>query len=172
MIEAITEANYARAMPQAPVEKAGLRSHTLTLPYPISANRYWNSFPLGKRIMTAPSAEAKAYKRQVALMAKAMGITEPIRGRVQIDIKLYPNRPQDWQKRMRKDGVAWDDTVQCLDLDNARKVVYDSLKGVVIEDDKWVRRDTGERMEPDQFGARLVLVVTEIPMEVVQGDLL
>ncbi len=31
-----------------------MKSITITLPYPISANRYWNSFPLGKRIMTAP----------------------------------------------------------------------------------------------------------------------
>lgn len=149
----------------------GVKSHTLTLPYPISANRYWNSFPLGKRIMTAPSAEAKKYKRDVALIAKAQGIRQPIAGRVRIDLKLYPNRPQDWQKRQRKDGAAWDDTVQCLDLDNARKVVYDSLKGVVIEDDKWVRQDSGERMEPDEHGARLVLTVTALTTDQPQTDL-
>lgn len=141
------------------------KSHTLTLPYPISANRYWNSFPLGKRIMTAPSAEAKSYKRHVEQIARAMGIREPIRGRVRIDLKLYPERPQDWQRRQRKDGPDWDDTVRCLDLDNARKVVYDSLKGVVIEDDKWVRKDTGERMEPDELGARLVITVTALQVE-------
>lgn len=138
---------------------------TLTLPYPISANRYWNSFPLGKRIMTAPSAEAKAYKRHVEKIAKAMGIREPIRGRVRIDLQLFPERPQDWQRRQRKEGPAWDDTVRCLDLDNARKVVYDSLKGVVIEDDKWVRKDSGERMEPDEYGARLVITVTALQVE-------
>jgi len=150
---------YARA-PASPAQQ-----HVLVLPYPISANRYWNSFPLGKRIMTAPSAEAKKYKRDVALIAKAQGIRQPITGRVRIDLRLYPNRPQDWQKRQRKDGAAWDDTVQCLDLDNARKVVYDSLKGVVIEDDKWVRQDSGERMEPDEHGARLVLIVTALSTE-------
>lgn len=148
------------------------RSITLTLPYPISANRYWNSFPLGKRIMTAPSAEAKKYKRDVALIAKAAGVRDPIQGRVQIDIQLYPKRPLDWQARQRKVGVDWDDTVQCLDLDNARKVVYDSLNGVVIEDDKWVRRDTGERMEPDADGPRLVVTVTELMTKNPQGALI
>lgn len=133
----------------------------LTLPYPISANRYWKSFLIGKRVMNGPSSEAQKYKRTVALLAKAAGVREPIKGRVQIDIKLYPHRPQDWQKRMAKDPLFWDDTVQCLDLDNARKVLYDSLKGVAIEDDKWVRRDTGERMEPDGE-ARVVVTITPI----------
>lgn len=136
---------------------------TLTLPYPISANRYWKSFPLGGRTMTAPSHEAKQYKKTVALLAMAAGVRAPITGRVQIDIKLYPHRPLDWQKRMKRDGAAWDDTVQCLDLDNARKVLYDSLKGVAIEDDKWVRRDTGERMEPDGE-ARVVVTITPLPV--------
>lgn len=147
-----------------------MRTITLTLPYPISANRYWNSFPLGKRIMTVPSAEAKRYKRDVALLAKAAGVREPIKGRVQIDIKLYPSRPLDWKKRMAKDPLAWDDTVQCLDLDNARKVLYDSLKGVAIEDDKWVRRDTGERMEPDGE-ARVVVTITQLVTEQPQSAL-
>src|SRR5690606_14915191 len=96
----------------------------------------------------------------------------PIRGRVRIDLKLYPERPQDWQRRQRKEGPAWDDTVRCLDLDNARKVVYDSLKGVVIEDDKWVRKDSGERMEPDEHGARLVITVTALQVEQPQMGLL
>lgn len=138
-----------------------MRAITLTLPWPVSANRYWNSFPLGKRIMTAPSSEAKKYKRDVALLAKAAGVREPIKGRVQIDIKLYPHRPLDWKKRVAKDPLFWDDTVQCLDLDNARKVLYDALKGVAIEDDKWVRRDTGERMEPDGE-ARVVVTITSL----------
>lgn len=143
---------------------------TLTLPYPISANRYWVSFPLAGRTMTAPSKEAKKYKAEVAKLAMLAGIRKPIFGRVQIDIKLYPHRPLDWQKRMKRDGAAWDDTVQCLDLDNARKVLYDSLKGVAIEDDKWVRRDTGERMEPDGE-ARVVVTITPMPVHQPQASI-
>lgn len=139
---------------------------TLTLPYPISANRYWRTFmPKGfKAPVTTLSSEAKAYKEQVGWMVKAAGVLKPIKGRVQIEVRLYPNRPQDWQKRMRTAGANWDDTVQCIDLDNANKVLLDSLKGVAIEDDKWVRRIVAERMEPDGEG-RVVVTITPIAAE-------
>jgi crossover junction endodeoxyribonuclease RusA len=141
-----------------------LKTIQLTLPYPISANRYWRSFSAGKRVVTVPSAEAKDYKQSVQLIAQAAGVRAPITGRVHIHLQLFPNRPQDWQKRMRQHGASWDDTVQCIDLDNARKVLYDSLKGVAIEDDKWVRSDSGERMEPDGE-ARVVVTITALQVE-------
>lgn len=139
-----------------------MNSITLTLPYPISANRYWKTFVLGKRVMAAPSAEAKAYKKSVAALCLAAGIKAPITGRVHIDVKLFPAQPLDWQKRMRAVGAGWDDSVRCIDLDNANKVLLDSLKDVVIDDDKWVRRLTAERMEPDAGPARVVVTVTAI----------
>ena len=114
-----------------------------------------------KAPVTVVSAEAKSYKSQVGWIAKSAGIRTPIAGRVAIDLKLYPKRPQDWQKRAQRDPHGWDDTVQCLDLDNARKVLYDALKGVVIDDDKWIRRDSGERMEPDGE-ARVVVTITQL----------
>ncbi|HIH2621679.1 TPA: RusA family crossover junction endodeoxyribonuclease [Burkholderia cenocepacia] len=138
---------------------------TVTLPYPISANRYWNSFPLGKRIMTAPSSEAKAYKRDVAFLLKAAGVRDVIKGRVRVDIVLYAKRPQDWQKRQRQFGAHWDDTVQRIDLDNARKVLYDSLKNIAIEDDFWIWKDSGEVAEPDAHGPRVVVTITPIVVE-------
>ena len=61
--------------------------------------------------------------------------------------------------------------MQCLDLDNANKVLFDALKGVVIEDDRWVRRITSERMEPDGE-ARVEVTITAIHPEPVQGGLL
>ena len=135
-------------------------SITLTLPYPLSANRYWRTYmPKGfKAPVTVVSSDAKAYKAQVCGLAKIAGVKAPIAGRVAIDIRLYPNLPQDWQKR---DPMAWDDTVQCLDLDNANKVLFDALKGVAIVDDKWVRRITSERMEPDGE-ARVVITITPL----------
>lgn len=146
---------------------------TLTLPYPISANRYWRTYmPKGfKAPVTVPSAEAKAYKAQVCGLAKIAGVGKPIAGRVAVEIRLYPNRPQDWQKRVKRDPVAWDDTVQCLDLDNANKVLFDALKGVAIDDDKWVRRIVSERMEPDGE-ARVEITITPIEPEARQGGLL
>lgn len=141
---------------------------TLELPYPVSANRYWASRTVkgkfGKASFTTTyvTAEAKEFKAKVLAAALIAGITKPLLGRVSIDYKLYPHRPQDYLKRMKINPVTWDDTVQCVDLDNAQKVLLDSLKDVVMEDDKFVRRITAERMEPDEFGARLVVTITEI----------
>jgi crossover junction endodeoxyribonuclease RusA len=132
----------------------------LVLPYPISANRYWRSFvPRGhQRAIVTLSDEAKSYKQQVGWMCKAAGIMSPIAGRVEVDIKLYPKRPQDWAKRAAKNPNGWDDDVQCLDLDNVNKVLFDAIKGIAIDDDKWIRRISSERMEPDGE-ARVVLVI-------------
>lgn len=148
-----------------------MKTVTLTLPYPPSANRYWASRVCGKRAIPYVTADAKAFKAQVFALVRAAGITAPITGRVQLDVKLYPHRPLDWQKRMRAAGAAWDDTVQCIDLDNANKVLLDSIKDLVIEDDRWVRRLSAERMEPDAQPARVVVTVTAIPHEVVNETL-
>jgi len=144
---------------------------TLTLPYPISANRYWRSRAVKGVSMTYVSPEARAYKQQVAWLAKAAGVRQPISGRVCVSYVLYPKRPQDWAKRAEKDPLGWDDTVACLDLDNAQKVLFDALKGVVIEDDKWVRRIEAERAEPDGE-ARLVVTITPLAVITPQASLL
>lgn len=146
----------------------------LTLPYPLSANRYWRSFvPRGHaRAIVTLSDEAKAYKQEIGWLAKKAGIRTPLAGRVAIEIRLYPKRPQDWERRARKNPLAWDDDVQCIDLDNANKVLLDSLKGIAIEDDRWVRRIVAERMEPDGE-ARVVVTITPLALPAhPQGDLL
>lgn len=121
--------------------------------------------------MTYVSAEAKAYKQQVGWLAKAAGIRQPIAGRVAVSYTLYPKRPLDWAKRASKDPAAWDDGVLCIDLDNAQKVLFDALKGVVIEDDKWVRRIEAERAEPDGE-ARLVVRIWPLAVITPQASLL
>lgn len=135
---------------------------TLVLPYPISANRYWRTVVPrgGRRAMTFVSPEAVDYKKQVIAIAKQSGIDQPIHGRVSVEYTLYPKRPLDWAKRARK-SVDWDDDVMCIDLDNAQKVLFDSLKNVVFDDDKWVRKITAERAEPDGE-ARVVVVIRSI----------
>jgi crossover junction endodeoxyribonuclease RusA len=150
---------------------------TLTLPYPISANRYWATRTVpakGARkamAMTYVTPEAKAYKADVEALCVAAGVRRPLPGRVAIAVQLFPHRPLDWQTRQRKLGAAWDDGVQCLDLDNANKVLLDALKDVAIEDDRWVRRLTSERMEPDGE-ARVVVTITAMPVAQPQADLL
>lgn len=145
---------------------------TLTLPYPLSANRYWRPVPIGKHVTIVPTKEAKAYRKEVASLCAVAGIHSPLSGRVEIAVALYPHRPLDWQKRQRQHGAAWDDTVQCIDVDNANKVLLDALKGVAIDDDKWVRRLVAERMEPDAEGSRVVVTIRQMPLPVVQGSLL
>lgn len=139
---------------------------TLKLPYPVSANRYWATrvvTPKGGRpmAMTYVTAEAKAYKESVGWLLKAHGVRAALPGRVQVDIQMYPHRPLDYKKRMAKDPMYWDDTVQRLDLDNARKVVNDALKDLAFSDDKCIFKDSGEVMEPD--GREACLIVTIRP---------
>lgn len=146
-----------------------MKQITLTLPYPISSNRYWATrvvSPKGKRPMaiTYVTPEARDFKAEVLELARAAGILAPMLGRVQVEAWLYPNRPQDYQKRQRQHGEQWDDTVQCLDLDNAMKVLLDALKDVVMADDKFVRRIASQRMEPDDKPARVVVRITSLPV--------
>jgi len=146
----------------------------LTLPYPISANLYWRSFvPRGhQRAIVTLSDEAKAYKQEVGWLCRQAGVRVPLAGRVAVEIELYPQRPQDWARRARKAPMTWDDDVRCIDLDNANKVLLDSLKGVAIEDDKWVRELLMRRMEPDG-DARVVVRIRQMALPASpQGDLL
>lgn len=144
---------------------------TVTLPYPISANRYWTQITLpaakgsktGKqRILNVPSREAKAYKDSVGWLARAAGIRTPFTWRIAMEIELYPHRPQDWQRRQRLDPIAWDDSVQCIDLGNCEKVLADALQGIVYEDDRWIWVENKRRMLPDEKGARVVVTVTPL----------
>lgn len=146
---------------------------TLTLPMPPSSNRYWRTTVRGSFVSTYVSAEAKEFKEKVGWLCKAAGIRAPLTGRVRINVELYPARPLDWAKRVKKLGATWDDGVRCIDLDNANKVLLDALKGVAIVDDGWpVRSLHCDRMEPDEHGARVVLRIEQLAQPVVQGDLL
>jgi crossover junction endodeoxyribonuclease RusA len=141
----------------------------LTLPYPISANRYWasrvvKSKDTGKWMaMTYVTPEAKAFREQCA-WAASRAIRKPFEGRVEVLLELYPQRPQDWARRAAKDPLRWDDDVRCIDLGNAEKVLSDSLQGIVFTDDKWIWHLDKRRMEPDAAGARVVLRVSELAL--------
>ncbi len=136
----------------------------LHLPYPISSNLYWRSFvPKGhKRALVVLSAEARAYKAEVHwIVLVETKLRRPLQGKVALHIVLHPIAPKDAAARARKAPETWTETVRCIDLDNALKVTIDCLKGVVIEDDKWVYRIVAERGEPVERGA---VVVTVTPM--------
>lgn len=86
----------------------------LTLPPPISANRYWRTF----RNRTVVSAEAKTYKTAVGWIARA-AVDEPITQPITITLHWF---------RPAKRG----------DVDNAIKVTLDALNGIVYADDSQV----------------------------------
>jgi crossover junction endodeoxyribonuclease RusA len=105
----------------------------LTLPYPVSVNRYWLTAVNKKtgRAMMFPSKDAKVYKAQIGWIARAAGVRKPIAGAVEFRFRLVP------------------DSRVCMDLDNGLKVVIDALKNIVFGDDSQVYRIVAERGEPD-----------------------
>ena len=133
----------------------------LTLPYPISANRYWRTYlPRGcSARVTTVSPEARAYQDRVRRVAREAGVHRPLTGRVAVSYVLYPKRPQDWKRRQKMNPSGWDDSVQCMDLDNAQKVLFDAMEGIVYENDGLIRRIEGERAVPD--GPARVCVTVE-----------
>lgn len=134
----------------------------LTLPYPISANRYWATRVVKAKAtgqwmsMTYVTPDAEGYRRQVARIAAASGIGQPFPWRVAVELDLYPHRPQDWARRANRDPIGWDDDVRCIDLGNAEKVLSDALQGIVFNDDRWIWDLHKRRKEPDGEG-RVVL---------------
>ncbi len=150
----------------------------LVLPYPISANRYWATRvvkPKGgqARAMTYVTPEAEEYRQKVRAVALAAGVSRPMLCRVEMWLRLYPARPQDWARRACLDPAGWDDGVLCMDLGNAEKVLADALQGIVYDDDRRIWRQHKERMEPDAKGARVELAIRAIPRRAVpQAELL
>jgi len=142
----------------------------LVLPYPISANRYWRPVRIGKHITIVPTTEAKAYRHEVAVLARKAGVYI-LQGRLALAVQLYPHRPLDWAKRARKDPDYWADTVQCIDLGNCEKVLSDALNLVTWHDDKQLHRITLERMDPDEHGARVVVTISPIVREAIAPGL-
>ena len=92
----------------------GRVAQSVVLPLPPSANRYWRS--VHGRVVV--SAAAKAYKAGVWLQAQHAGL-HPFAGPVAIYVHVY---------RARKAG----------DLDNANKVLLDSLCGIAYSDDSQI----------------------------------
>jgi crossover junction endodeoxyribonuclease RusA len=151
---------------------------TVTLPWPVSANAYWRTRVITPRTGGAPRAityvskEAEQYKESVGWMLRNAGVRRALQGRVRIDMQLRPSCPQDWKKRARENPLWWADTVRRPDLDNARKVLYDALKGIAIEDDIQVWKDTAEVLEPEEgVGACVVVRISRCEKDDPRGVL-
>lgn len=88
--------------------------------------------------LTYVTTEAKAYKLQVGLMARAAGI-KMLLGPVSVRITLHP--------RTTKDGKA---SRSRLDLDNIIKITIDALNGIAWRDDSqivWILAEVGGAMD-------------------------
>lgn len=133
---------------------------TLSLPWPVSANRYWITVVNKKtlRAMTFPSNEAQAYREQVGWLARAAGVKQPLAGPIEVTLTLYPQLPKDWAKRAKDDPAWWDLSVRTIDLDNSQKVVWDSLKNIAFTDDRMIRKAHSEIAVPDGE-ARVVVTI-------------
>lgn len=118
---------------------------TLSLPYPVSANRYWRTN--SKTGAVYLSSEAKAYKRQVRTIAIASGVLNPMTRPVNVDVVFHA--------RMNKDGS---ESGVVLDIDNVNKVLLDSMNNLVYVDDKQVRRYLIEFGSPIVDGGLTVTV--------------
>lgn len=118
---------------------------TLSLPYPVSANRYWRTN--GKTGAVYLSAEAKAYKREVRAIAIASGALNPMTCLVNVEVAFHA--------RMNKSGA---ESGVVLDIDNVNKVLLDSMNNLVYVDDKQVRRYLIEFSDPIVGGGLTVTV--------------
>lgn len=78
----------------------------LTLPYPLSSNKYWRPVRIGKQITIVPTAEAKSFKSELAWLCRKAGIKKPFTGRIELCIKLYPKRPLDALRRIDRKSVV------------------------------------------------------------------
>jgi len=111
---------------------------TLTLPVPPSSNRYWRIWR-GKAVKTA---EARAYRDRVAVLAHQQGVHGLLRGPVAVTVR-------------------WFRAAHMGDLDNRLKVALDSLNGVAWADDRQIVELHAYRAE-DKAHARLEVTVTEV----------
>ena len=114
----------------------------LTLPYPVSANRYWRVF--GGRVVH--SAEARSYRTEVQINAREKRVA-PLAGDVSVHVALCPE--------LTKKGDA---SKTRLDLDNCIKVALDALQGIAFNNDKQVVKLVAE-LGPARIGGALIVEV-------------
>lgn len=109
----------------------------IVLPLPPSSNRYWRNC----RGRTFVSAEAKAFKQEVALLC-ATARVRPVEGACGVSMDVY---------RARRSG----------DLDNKIKCTLDSLNKIAFNDDSQIVEIKARRFD-DKANPRVEIEVYEV----------
>ena len=100
----------------------------IDLNYPPSANRYWRCF----RNRMVLSKDAEEFKKHVQDTVKGMEL-HLTHDPVLVIISLSP-----------KLTVKGEASKTCIDLDNALKVILDSLQGIAYQNDKQIKKIIAE----------------------------
>lgn len=115
---------------------------TLELPYPVSMNAIWRSYR-GRQVLTQ---EARRYRNEIKYVcsnAKA----KMIHGEVSVVIELRP--------KLTATGRA---SKVLMDLDNCIKATLDGLQGIVIDNDRNVKRIYAYYGEPVEYGGLIITI--------------
>ena len=122
------------------------RMITLQLPYPVSMNAIWRTYK-NKQVLTA---EARRYRNEIKYICSQQK-AKLIPGAVSVVLELRP--------KLTVTGRA---SKVLIDLDNCIKATLDGLQGIVIDNDKNVKRIYAYYGEPVESGG---LIVTIEPYE-------
>lgn len=81
----------------------------------------------------------KAYKRQIAIAAKAaMGAQKPLQGAIKCIMIFYMPIPKSLSQKRRRELIGEFVTKRTGDIDNLSKIIMDSVSGIVYVDDSQV----------------------------------
>jgi len=119
-----------------------MQSITLVLPYPCSMNQLWRVYK-GRQVQSPAATKYKNEVKYIASQRKLPVIFDD----VSITIEFRP--------KLTKAGVA---SKICLDLDNCIKATLDAIQGVIINDDKQVKRLYAYYGEPVLDGGLVITV--------------
>jgi crossover junction endodeoxyribonuclease RusA len=110
--------------------RSGESEVKLTLPYPVSANRYWTVVRIAGHCAITKTKRARQYQEEVGWIARRAGCN-PTLEPLQMKVKVYA---RDRRK---------------FDIDNVLKVLGDAMNGIIYYDDTQIVRIEAEKFEPD-----------------------
>jgi crossover junction endodeoxyribonuclease RusA len=115
---------------------------TLELPYPVSMNAIWRTYK-GRQTLTP---EARRYRNEIKYIASKHK-AKLISGPVSVILELRP--------KLTISGRA---SKVLIDLDNCIKATLDGLQGIIINNDRDVKRIYAYYGDPVESGALIITI--------------